>query len=154
MGQAYELVTLGCPWDPALSIHYYELASHQGEPEADMGISKFFLCGYEDIVKQNDEIAFSRAERAASHGLPTALFALGYFYEIGIHVAIDLEKAIEWFEMAEKAGNVDATARAEAVRMQIHAESHPPRIPGPGPQPVVLRRRRSLDKMPQISSRP
>ncbi|KAF2806251.1 HCP-like protein [Mytilinidion resinicola] len=133
MGSAYELANLGYPFDPALSMHYYELASHQGEPEADMGISKWCLCGYEDLFETNEEIAFNRAKRAASQDLPTALFAMGYFHEIGIHVDVDLDQAMEWYRKAAKAGNLDATARINAVGLRIQREQHPPRVPGPGP---------------------
>lgn len=42
MGAAYELCQLGCDFNPALSLHYNALAAKQGEPEADMAISKWF----------------------------------------------------------------------------------------------------------------
>lgn len=32
-------------FDPLLSVQYYSLASRQGEVEADMALSKWFLCG-------------------------------------------------------------------------------------------------------------
>lgn len=36
-GFAYEYATLGCLFDPLLSVQYYALASQNGEVEADMG---------------------------------------------------------------------------------------------------------------------
>lgn len=77
MGQAYELCQLGCQFDPALSLHYNALASKQGEPEADMAISKWFLCGHESVFPKNEELAFKYAKQAAKAGLPTAEFAMG-----------------------------------------------------------------------------
>lgn len=84
MGNAYELCQLGCEFDPALSLHYNALAAKQGEAESDMAISKWFLCGFEGVFEKNEEQAFVYASRAAQTEMPTAEFAMGYFYEIGM----------------------------------------------------------------------
>ena len=115
MGAAYELCQLGCDFDPALSLHYNALAAKQGEPEADMAISKWFLCGYEGTFEKNEELAFTYAQRAAQTGLATAEFALGYFYEIGIYVPADLKQSRSWYEKASDHGNKDAVARIEGI---------------------------------------
>ena len=115
MGAAYELCQLGCDFDPALSLHYNALAAKQGEPEADMAISKWFLCGYEGTFEKNEELAFMYAQRAAQTGLATAEFALGYFYEIGIYVPADLKQSRSWYEKAADHGNKDAVARIEGI---------------------------------------
>lgn len=115
MGLAYELCQLGCEFDPALSLHYNALASRQGEPEADMAISKWFLCGYKDLFEKNDELAYMYAERAAQAGLPTAEFAMGYFYEIGIHVPTDLSVAKSWYSKAADHGYAEAAGRIEGI---------------------------------------
>lgn len=117
MGQAYELCSLGCEFSPIMSLHYNALASRQGEPEADMAISKWFLCGYEGEFNKNEELAYEYARRAAQAGLPTAEFAMGYFNEIGMHVPVNLEKAVEWYEKAAKNGNADATSRIQGISM-------------------------------------
>ncbi|QDS77884.1 hypothetical protein FKW77_000449 [Venturia effusa] len=116
MGTAYELCSLGCDFDPALSLHYNALAMRQGEPEAEMAISKWFLCGSEGIFPKNEELAFEYALRAAQSGLATAQFALGYFNEIGMYVPVNLEKATEWYERAARNGNQDAIGRLEGLR--------------------------------------
>ncbi|EME40131.1 hypothetical protein DOTSEDRAFT_74835 [Dothistroma septosporum NZE10] len=115
MGSAYELGAMGCEFSPALSIHYNALASKQGEPEADMALSKWFLVGSEGLFPKNEELAYTYAERAASGALPTAEFALGYFNEIGMHVPVDLGKAEEWYQKAAKHGNNDAKSRLESL---------------------------------------
>jgi TPR repeat protein len=115
MGSAYELCSLGCEFQPTLSLHYNALASRQGEPEADMAISKWFLCGHEGEFSKNEELAFQYAQRAAAAGLATAEFAMGYFNEIGMYTPVSLEKALEWYEKAEKNGNKDASARIESI---------------------------------------
>ncbi|MCJ1437204.1 hypothetical protein MMC27_006590 [Xylographa pallens] len=115
MGVAYELCQLGCEFDPILSLHYNNLAARQGDPEAEMAISKWFLCGHEGIFKKNEEMAFSYAQRAAQTGLPTAEFALGYFYEVGIHVPVSIKEARVWYSRAAEHGNKDAAARIEGI---------------------------------------
>ncbi|KAF1946744.1 HCP-like protein [Clathrospora elynae] len=115
MGSAYELCSLGCEFNPTLSLHYNALASRQGEPEADMSISKWFLCGHEGEFAKNEDLAYHYAQRAAAAGLATAEFAMGYFHEIGMNTPVNLEKALEWYEKAEKNGNKDAAARIESI---------------------------------------
>ncbi|KAL4805263.1 hypothetical protein BDV18DRAFT_140546 [Aspergillus unguis] len=115
MGAAYELGQLGCDFNPALSLHYNALAARQGEPEAEMAISKWFLCGHEGVFEKNDELAFSYAQRAAQSGLPTAEFALGYFYEVGIYVQADIKEAKSWYAKAAASGNKDATGRIDSI---------------------------------------
>ena len=115
MGAAYELCQLGCDFNPALSLHYNALAAKQGEPEADMAISKWFLCGYEGVFDKNEELAFTYAQRAAQSGLATAEFALGYFFEIGIYVPVNLKQSRTWYERAAEHGNKDAAGRIEGI---------------------------------------
>ncbi|EWC45038.1 hypothetical protein DRE_06318 [Drechslerella stenobrocha 248] len=115
MAQAYELCQLGCPFDPALSLHYNSLASRQGEPEADMAISKWFLCGHEGVFNKNEELAFRYANQAAKTGLPTAEFAMGYFYEIGMQVPVNLAEARSWYNKAATHGNKDAKGRLDGI---------------------------------------
>ncbi|KAJ5162432.1 hypothetical protein N7492_007824 [Penicillium capsulatum] len=115
MGAAYELCQLGCDFNPALSLHYNALAARQGEPEAEMAISKWFLCGHEGVFEKNDELAFTYAQRAAQSGLPTAEFALGYFYEVGICVPSDIKEARSWYAKAAASGNKDATGRIDSI---------------------------------------
>ncbi|KAI9850633.1 MAG: hypothetical protein M1838_005347 [Thelocarpon superellum] len=115
MGSAYELCQLGCDFNPALSLHYNALAARQGEAEADMAISKWFLCGYDSLFAKNDELAFTYAQRAARSGLPTAEFAMGYFCEIGMFTPVDLKEAQRWYEMAAEHGNKDAVGRIDGL---------------------------------------
>ncbi|KAL4959965.1 putative chitin synthase activator (Chs3) [Aspergillus stella-maris] len=115
MGAAYELGQLSCDFNPALSLHYNALAARQGEPEAEMAISKWFLCGHEGVFEKNDELAFTYAQRAAQSGLPTAEFALGYFYEVGIFVPTDIKEAKSWYAKAAASGNKDATGRIDSI---------------------------------------
>ena len=115
MGAAYELCTFGCEFDPILSMHYDALAARRGEAEAEMAISKWFLCGNEGAFQKNEELAFTYARRAALTGFATAEFAIGYFYEVGIYVPADLKEAQSWYDKALRHGSKDAAARLDGI---------------------------------------
>ncbi|ROW01793.1 hypothetical protein VPNG_07783 [Cytospora leucostoma] len=115
MGQAYELCQLGCDFHPAYSLHYYGLASAQGQPEAALGVSRWFLFGYEGNFAKNEALAFKYAKQAADAQLPTGEFAMGYYHEIGIHVQKDLIEARRWYELAAAHGNTDAVGRLDSL---------------------------------------
>lgn len=115
MGQAYELCQLGCDFNPTYSLHYYVLAAKQGLPEAALGVSRWFLFGYEDAFKKNEELAFRYAKEAAAARLPTGEFAMGYYHEIGIHVKKSITEARRWYQLAADHGNPDAMGRLESL---------------------------------------
>jgi len=115
MGQAYELSQLACDFNPAYSLHYYGLAARQGQPEASLGVSRWFLFGYENVFAKNELLAFKYAQDAADAGLATGEFAMGYYNEIGIHVQKDLQEARRWYELAAEHGNKDAKERVVSL---------------------------------------
>jgi len=115
MGQAYELSQLGCDFNPSYSLHYYGLAARQGVAEAALGVSRWFLFGFEGSFAKNEALAFKHARDAADSGLHTGEFAMGYYYEIGIHVQKDVREARRWYEKAAEHGNKDALARIESL---------------------------------------
>ena len=115
-GWCYEHAQLSFPFDPLMSVQYYSAASQGGEPEADMALSKWFLCGAEGCFDKNESLAWTFAERAAKHHLPTAEFAMGYYLEVGIGVPIDLEAARIWYGKASAQGNSDAAERLAALQ--------------------------------------
>ncbi|KAL1742455.1 hypothetical protein HDZ31DRAFT_43182 [Schizophyllum fasciatum] len=109
-------------FDPLLSVQYYSLASQKGEVEADMALSKWFLCGSGDVgngqgFAKDEALAYTFARKAAQKGLPSAMFALGYYAEVGIgqRGKKDLDEARMWYARAEKAGNADAAERLAAL---------------------------------------
>ncbi|KAJ9134777.1 Chitin synthase regulatory factor 4 [Pleurostoma richardsiae] len=118
MGQAYELAQLGVDFNPSYSLHYYALAARQGQPEAALGVSRWFLFGYEGSFAKNEKLAYEYAKQAADAKLPTGEFAMGYYYEIGISVSKDLREARTWYERAAEHGNKDAIQRLESLSQQ------------------------------------
>lgn len=115
MGQAFELCQLGCEFNPSYSLHYYGLAAKQGVPEAALGVSRWFLFGYDGVFKKNEELAYNYAQEAAAAKLATGEFAVGYYYEIGIHVSKNVNEARKWYQLAADHGNTDAVGRLESL---------------------------------------
>ncbi|KAI0066915.1 HCP-like protein [Artomyces pyxidatus] len=115
LGHAYEFAAAPFPFDALLSVQYYSLASQQGESEADMALSKWFLCGAEGAFDKDEALAFTFAEKAARKGLPSAEFAMGYYMEVGVGGPKDLEVARKWYTRASQHGNTDATERLAAL---------------------------------------
>lgn len=115
LGQAYELCQLGCDFNPSFSIHYYGLAARQGQPEASLGVSRWFLFGYEGFFNKNEQLAYKYAKQAADAKLATGEFAMGYYHEIGIDVPKDVREAKKWYELAAEHGNKDAVERLESL---------------------------------------
>ncbi|KOS16046.1 hcp-like protein [Malassezia pachydermatis] len=114
-GWCYEHAQLSFPFDPLMSVQYYSAASQGGDPESDMALSKWFLCGAEGCFEKNESLAWTFAERAAKHHVPTAEFAMGYYLEVGIGVPINLEQARVWYTQAAEHGNEDAKERLQAL---------------------------------------
>ena len=101
LGQAYEFADDlgGFPFDPMLSVQYYGLAAAQGDAEAEMALSKWFLCGSEDVFERDEALAVWYAESAAKRGLPSAMFAMGYYTEVGVGCEKDIVTAQKWYQM-------------------------------------------------------
>lgn len=115
MGQAYELCQFGCEFNPSYSLHYYGLAANQGNAEAALGVSRWFLFGYEGVFKKNEELAFKYAQHASNAKLATGQFAMGYYHEIGIHVEKNVSEARRWYRIAAENGNGDAKGRLDSL---------------------------------------
>lgn len=101
LGHAYEFAQPPFPFDPLLSVQYYSMASQQGEIEADMALSKWFLCGSGTTESggfdRDEGLALTFAEKAAKKGLPSAEFAMGYYAEVGVGGPRDVKTAVYWY---------------------------------------------------------
>ncbi|KIK36716.1 hypothetical protein CY34DRAFT_811059 [Suillus luteus UH-Slu-Lm8-n1] len=119
LGHAYEFASPPFPFDALLSVQYYSLASQQGEVEADMALSKWFLCGAEGAFDKDESLAFTFAEKAARRGLPSAEFAMGYYKEVGVGGEKDIQESMKWYSLAAEHGNTDAVERIAALNQII-----------------------------------
>lgn len=100
LGHAWEYGALGCPIDARNSIIWYTRAAAQQEHHSELALSGWYLTGAEGILEHNDTEAFLWARKAAGSGLPKALFALGYYTEVGIGCQRSLEEAKKWYGRA------------------------------------------------------
>lgn len=97
LGSAYEYGLLNCPVDPRQSIVYYTHAASQGEHQAELALSGWYLTGAEGILQQSDTEAYLWARKAATAGLAKAEYAMGYFTEVGIGASSNLDDAKRWY---------------------------------------------------------
>jgi TPR repeat protein len=97
LGCAFEYGLMGCRIDPRLSIMWYSKAAQQGEHQAELALSGWYLTGSEGVLGQSDTEAYLWARKAAIAGLAKAEYAMGYFTEVGIGIAANLEDAKRWY---------------------------------------------------------
>ncbi|KAF7300585.1 hypothetical protein HMN09_00943500 [Mycena chlorophos] len=118
LGHAFEFAVppSAFPFDPLLSVQWYSLASQAGEAEADMALSKWFLCGAEGAFEKDESLARTFATKAAAKGLASGEFAMGYYCEVGIGGPKDVNEARDWYSKAQGHGNTDATERLKALQ--------------------------------------
>ncbi|KAJ2346587.1 hypothetical protein GGF43_004953 [Coemansia sp. RSA 2618] len=110
LGYLFEFGEHDFPVDPKLSIHYYQLAAEQDNAKAQMALSGWYLSGG-DGVPIDDRLAFDWGHRAAQQGLTRAMYAMGYYYEMGMGCGTDIGRAKDWYERAAAAGSQEAKER-------------------------------------------
>lgn len=113
LGYCYEYGTLNCVIDPFLSVKHYERAviAVDGNGEAEMALSGWYLSGAENCFPAQDHLAFQYAAKAAEKKLPKAQYAMGYYHEVGISIPADMQKAMEFYQQAAANGNKEAQTR-------------------------------------------
>ncbi|KAK5624672.1 hypothetical protein RRF57_000388 [Xylaria bambusicola] len=119
MGDAYEHGKLGCPLDPALSVHFYTGAAERGHAAAMMGLCAWYLVGAEPILEKDEEEAYEWARRSAELGFVKAQYTVGYFTEMGIGCRRDILEANVWYVKAADAGDDRAKQRLQAIRLAV-----------------------------------
>ncbi|EXJ63014.1 hypothetical protein A1O7_03458 [Cladophialophora yegresii CBS 114405] len=116
LGSAYEYGLIGCPIDARQSIAWYTRAAAQGEHQSELALSGWYLTGSEPLLTQSDTEAFLWARKAASSGLAKAEYAMGYFNEVGIGTAVDVEEAKRWYYRAASQNFAKARERLEELK--------------------------------------
>ncbi|KAF2754158.1 HCP-like protein [Pseudovirgaria hyperparasitica] len=116
MGEAYEHGLLHCPKDPALSIHFYNIAAQADHEEAMMNLCAWYMVGAEPVLEKDEAEAYEWAKRAADLGLAKAEYACGYFTEMGIGCRRDPLEANVWYVKAADQGDERAKQRLAIIR--------------------------------------
>lgn len=131
MGEAYEHGTLGCPRDPALSVHFYTGAAEAGHAGAMMGLCAWYMVGAPPILEKDEEEAYEWSRRSADMGFVKAQYAVGYFTEMGIGCRRDVLEANVWYVKAADAGDERAKQRIAIIQAAVSGgtpmEVAPPR---------------------------
>lgn len=120
LGLCYEYGLLNLPIDARRSISWYTKAAEQGDPEAELALSGWYLTGSEGILKQSDTEAYLWARRAADKGLAKAEYAVGYYSENGVGVKMDAMEAQRWYLRAAGQGNKRALNRLKEIKQGIN----------------------------------
>jgi len=128
---------MGCPQDPALSIHYYNIAAQQNHRDSCFALTAWYLVGSPGVLPQSDTEAFLWAKKAAGAGLAKAMYAVGYFFEVGIGTPANMPEAIDFYKRAADLGDKRATQRLKS------SPNSPMRQPG-GPGSVLHRDRSDI----------
>lgn len=117
LGQAWEYGMLGCPVDARNSIIWYTRAASQNERNSELALSGWYLTGAPGILEPSDQEAYLWGRKAAANvpPLPKALFALGYYTEVGIGCARSLDDAKKWYSKAANLGFNKAQQRLEEL---------------------------------------
>ena len=116
LGLCYEYGLLGLPVDPRRSIAWYTKAAEQGDPEAELALSGWYLTGAPPALPQSDTEAYLWARKAADKGLAKAEYAVGYYFENGIGTKAEFEEAKKWYLRAAGQGNKRAIQRLKEIR--------------------------------------
>lgn len=131
LGDAYEHGKLGCPRDPALSVHFYTGAAERGHAGAMMGLCAWYMVGAPPILEKDEEEAYEWAHRSADLGYVKAQYAVGYFTEMGIGCRRDVLEANVWYVKAADAGDERAKQRLAIIQAAVSGgtpmEVAPPR---------------------------
>ncbi|KAI0347575.1 HCP-like protein [Trametopsis cervina] len=114
LGECYEYGKMGCPQDPALSIHYYNIAAQQGHRDACFALTAWYLVGSPGVLPQSDTEAFLWGKKAADAGLVKAMYAVGYFLEVGIGTEPSLQEALSYYKRAAEQGDRRAAQRLKS----------------------------------------
>ncbi|QRV94856.1 Sel1 domain-containing protein [Ceratobasidium sp. AG-Ba] len=115
LGECYEYGKMGCPQDAALSIHYYNIAAQQDHRDACFALTAWYLVGSPGVLPQSDTEAYLWAKKAAEQGLAKAMYAVGYFSEVGVGTVQSLNEAMHWYKRAAEAGDKRAMQRLKTT---------------------------------------
>ncbi|KAJ5263349.1 hypothetical protein N7478_010954 [Penicillium angulare] len=116
LGTAYEYGLMGCPADNRMSIIWYTRAAAQGEHQSELALSGWYLTGSDGVLQQSDTEAYLWARKAATAGLAKAEYAMGYFTEVGIGSAANMDDAKRWYWRAAAQGFPKARERLEELK--------------------------------------
>jgi len=103
---------------PDEAVGWFRRAAEAGDPDAMVQMAVFCRDGKADEPR-NPEKAFEWAEQALKGGNTEAYYFLGQFYEYGIGVDQDLNKALEFYRLSKKEGDKDAEKKVRELERRF-----------------------------------
>jgi TPR repeat protein len=97
LGKAFETGLLNVPIDDRASIHWYSKAAAQGDAEAELALSGWYLTGARGVLEPNEAEAYLWARKSAMKEFPKAEYAMGYYSQVGIGCPTNLDDAKRWY---------------------------------------------------------
>jgi TPR repeat protein len=97
LGKAFETGLLNVPIDDRASIHWFSKAAAQGDAEAELALSGWYLTGARGVLEPNEAEAYLWARKSADREFPKAEYAMGYYSQVGIGCPTNLEDAKRWY---------------------------------------------------------
>lgn len=85
-------VSVICPY--RVLIWYQNIAAQQNHRDACFALTAWYLVGSPGVLPQSDTEAYLWAKRAADAGLSKAMYAVGYFLEVGIGTQPDPQEYV------------------------------------------------------------
>lgn len=114
LGRAFEFGELGCSIESSWSISWYSQAAQQGDTDAELAMAGWYWTGAPNFRKSDVE-AYLWAERAASKGNARAMYAIGYFCELGIGIKRDPQRSTKWYTLAAERKNPRAIHKLKVL---------------------------------------
>lgn len=107
----------GLPQDYDKALYWYQLATNDNPVRAYDGLASLY------IEQENYEEAYKYVVKAADLGHPQAEYNLGYFYENGLVVEQDKEKAKYWYEKAAAQGWANAQNNLDILLKKMEGKN-------------------------------
>ncbi|KAI7867685.1 hypothetical protein BDF14DRAFT_1800754 [Spinellus fusiger] len=114
--------------DSEQSIYWYSMAAQNGNIDASLALSGWYLTGSPDVLDQSDREAYLWVRKAAGiknvdrWSMAKAHYVVGIYIEHGIGVERSIEGAKKWFSRATRLGHKKAAKRLELLSDLTHTE--------------------------------
>ena len=110
----------GVDMNDELALKYYGYAAEKGHAEAQFNLAVMHQNGWG--VPPSDESANEWYKLAANQGVTGAQIALGRYFAMDFLDTYDPIEAYMWFKLAERLGDIDASAKCEFVATRMTAD--------------------------------
>ena len=110
----------GVDMNDELALKYSGYAAENGHAEAQFNLAVMHQNGWG--VPPSDESANAWYKLAANQGITGAQIALGRYFAMDFLDTYDPIEAYMWFKLAERLGDIDASAKCEFVATRMTAD--------------------------------